>query len=145
MKVRVSGHSAYRTEYHVVWVTKYRRRLLNPGVQGYCEKTLEVIMREIPECEVLECNFQIDHVHMVIVIPPSLRVSDVVGQIKQSFSRRLRKKFPWISKIRGWDKKTVWSTGYFVTTVGIDEEVVLAYVKWQGRQDSGRAQLELKF
>ena len=50
METRLSGHSAYRTEQHIVWIPKYRRRILNPGLQGYIKKPFPKILRSIPGC-----------------------------------------------------------------------------------------------
>ena len=93
-------------------------------------------------CEIIQQNIMVDHIHMVMVIPPRYAVSAVIGRIKQFTASRLREKFAWLGKVY-WKERVVWSPGYFVSTVGIDEEKILAYVEWQGRQDSGQAQLEL--
>ena len=82
------------------------------------------------------------HIHLVMVIPPRYAVSDVIGRMKQFTASRLREKFAWLGKVY-WKERLVWSPGYFVSTVGVDEEKILAYVKWQNRQDSGQAQLDL--
>ena len=79
---------------------------------------------------------------MVMIVPPKYAVSEVVGKIKSQTASKLRRKFVWLGKVY-WKENVVWSPGYFVSTVGIDEEAILSYVKWQGRQDSGQAQLEL--
>ena len=85
---------------------------------------------------------QPDHIHMVMIIPPKYAVSTVVGKIKNMTSTELRKKLKWLrDHYRG--ENVVWSPGYFVSTVGIDEEKILRYVEYQGRQDSGQAKLEL--
>ena len=96
----------------------------------------------MPGCEIVEQNIMVDHIHMVMVIPPKYAVSDVIGRIKQLTASRLREKFAWLGKVY-WKERVVWSPGYFVSTVGIDESKILAYVEWQGHQDSGQAQLEL--
>ena len=142
MQTRLSGHSAYRTEYHIVWIPKYRRRILNPGVKGYLCKLFPKILRHMTGCEIVQQNIMVDHIHMVMVIPPKYAVSDVIGRIKQFTASRLREKFAWLGKVY-WKERVVWSPGYFVSTVGIDEAQILAYVEWQGHQDSGQAQLEL--
>ena len=142
MEIRLSGHSAYRTEYHIVWIPKYRRRILNPGVSGYLSKLFPKLMKSLAGCEIIQKNIMVDHIHMVMVIPPKYAVSDVIGRIKQFTASRLREKFAWLGKVY-WKERVVWSPGYFVSTVGVDEKQILAYVEWQSRQDSGQAQLEL--
>ena len=69
-------------------------------------------------------------------------VSDVICRLKEMTASRLRKKFSWLSKVY-WKENIVWSPGYFVSTVGIDEKKILKYVKWQESQDLGQAKLEL--
>ena len=142
MEIRLSGHAAYRTEYHIVWIPKYRHRILNPGVRGYLEKLFPKVMEGLPGCEIVKYNIQVDHIHMVMVIPPKYAVSSVIGKIKGKTSSELRKKFKWLEK-RYWKENVVWSPGYFVSTVGIEEDKILKYVEYQGRQDSGQAKLEL--
>ena len=82
MEIRLSGHSAYYTEYHIVWITKYRYHVLNPGVRAYLVKLFPKVMAELPGCEIVKCNIQEDHIHMVMMIPPRYSVSAVVGKIK---------------------------------------------------------------
>ena len=142
METEVSGHSVYRTEYHIVWITKYRRRILNPGVKDYLIRIMPKVLAVVPGCEVVEYNIQVDHIHMVMIIPPSYPVSAVIGRIKGMTASRLRKRFTWLKKLYT-RENIVWSPGYFVSTIGIDEDKVLRYVKWQERQDSGQAKLEL--
>ena len=140
METRFSGHSAYRTEYHVVWIPKYRRRILNPGVKGYLKKVIPKVIAEMPGCEVIEYNIQVDHIHMVIVIPPKYAVSDVIKRLKGVTAKKLREKMDWLKKVY-WKEGVVWSPGYFVSTIGLNEKVIIEYVKWQERQDSGQAKL----
>ena len=93
--------------------------------------------QEMPGVEMIELSIQVDHIHTVMIIPPRYAVSDVVGRIKGRTSSMLRKKFPWLAKVY-WKENLVWSPGYFVATVGIDEDKILASVKWQQVQDSGQ-------
>ena len=141
METRFSGHGVYRTEYHVVWIPKYRRRVLNPGVKGYLSKLLPKILREMPGVEILEMSVQVDHIHVVMIIPPKYAVSQVVGRIKGRTASMLRKKFAWLGKVY-WKENVLWSPGYFVSTIGLNENQIIRYVKWQGTQDSGQAKLE---
>ncbi|MFC2060068.1 IS200/IS605 family transposase [Chloroflexota bacterium] len=142
METRFSGHSVYRTGYYIVWILKYRRRIMNPGIKAYLDKLIPKVLETMPDCEIVEYNIQVDHIHMVMIIPPKYAVSNVVGRIKGVTSSSLRKRFSWLKKVY-WKENLVWSAGYFVSTVGIDEDKVLRYVKWQESQDSGQAKLEL--
>jgi len=141
MEIRLSGHGAYRTEYHIVGIPKYRRRILNPGVRGYLAKLFLKALREMPGCEIVSYNIQVDHIHMVMIIPPRYSVSEVLGRLKGQTASGLRKKFGWLKKVY-WKENVVWSPGYFVSTVGVEEEKILKYVEWQGRQDSGQTKFE---
>ena len=79
---------------------------------------------------------------MIMVIPPKYAVSDVIGRMKGMTAGQIRKKFAWLKKLY-WKENVVWSTGYFVTTIDIDEDKVMKYIRWQESQDSGQAKLEL--
>ena len=142
MEVKLSGHSAYYTLYHIVWIPKYRYHVLNPGVRAYLVKLFPKVMAEIPGCEIIKYNIQPDHIHMVMVIPPKYAVSMVIGKMKGMTSSALRKKFGWM-KLRYSRENVVWSPGYFVSTVGVERERILRYVEYQGRQDTGQAKLEI--
>ena len=96
MEIRLCGHGAYRTEYHIVWIPEYRHRILNPGVKGYLEKLFPKILEQMPGCEIIEYNIQPDHIHMVMIIPPKYAVSNVVGKMNRMTSSELRKKFGWL-------------------------------------------------
>ena len=99
METRLSGHGAYRTEYHIVWIPKYRRRILNPGVWGYISKLFPKVLRGMSGCEILERNIQVDHIHLIMVIPPKYAVSDVIGEIKQYTAKKMREKYAWLEEV----------------------------------------------
>ena len=99
MEVRVSAHCAYRLQYHVVWVCKYRRRILKPGVREYLHKVLLGLQRSMVGVEIETIGFDKDHLHMVIVIPPKYSISDVMGKLKSQSSSRMRKKSKWLGKV----------------------------------------------
>jgi len=142
MELQKSGHSVYRNQYHIVWIPKYRRRILNPGLRSYCTKVLKSELRSMPGVELKEQTLREDHVHIVLVIPPKYRVADVIGRLKAKTAGALRDKFDWLANVY-WKENIVWSPGYFVTTFGIDESIVLDYVRHQADQDSGQASLDL--
>ena len=142
MKFRLSSHSVYRTQYHIVFVTKYRHRALNPAkFRIETEKAIKEIIGKIVGVELIEINIQSDHVHMVVVIPPKYSVAKVVEIIKSRSTKLIREKIEWLDKLY-YDTPSLWSTGYFVSSVGIDEETIRRYVRYQQSQDSGQAKLE---
>lgn len=87
-------------------------------------------------------GFDGDHVHLVMVIPPKYSIADVMGKLKSQSASELRKAFAWLSKVY-WKENIVWSPGYFVSSVGVDEKTIKNYVEHQGHQDSGQLRLEL--
>lgn len=97
----------------------------------------------MPGVEIVEQNIQVDHIHTVMIIPSKYAVSAVVAQLKAKSAGRLRKKFVWLDKMYWKELNIVWSPGFFVATVGLDEKHIIHYVRWQQRQDSG--QLKLNF
>ena len=141
MKYRVSGHSLYHLEYHIVWICKYRRRILKPAVTQYTEKILRGLLRSLPGVELETIGFDLDHLHLVLQIPPKYAVANVVARLKSQSASILRKKFAWLARVY-WKENLVWSPGYFASSVGVDEATIKRYVAHQGRQDSGQ-QLEL--
>jgi len=96
----------------------------------------------MPGITIETIGFDNDHLHMLMSIAPKYSISSVMGKLKSQSSSRLRKKFKWLSDVY-WKENIVWSPGYFVSSVGIDEQTIKNYVEHQGRQDSGQLQLKL--
>ncbi|HBN22775.1 MAG TPA: IS200/IS605 family transposase [Holosporales bacterium] len=142
MEVLKLSHSTYSLKYHVVWVCKYRRKILNPGVCSYIRKTLPGLLKEMLGVTIEEIGFDKDHLHMLMTIPPKYSISSVMGRLKSQLSSKMRKFFPWLGKVY-WNENIVWSPGYFVSSVGLDEETIRKYVEHQGQQDSGQLRQEL--
>ncbi len=142
MRLRKSSHNVYRTQYHIVFVTKYRRKILTTGVKQYLKAIFPEIRKFHPDVEVLEIGIDKDHVHLHIVIPPKYAVSGIVRMLKSNTARKLKEKFGFLGKVY-WGTDSLWSTGFFVSTVGVDEQTIQNYVRWQGQEDSGQAQLDL--
>ena len=99
MKNRVSAHGAYNHQYHIAWIPKYRKRVLKGELKSFLEKRLFEVQEYHPEIEIEKFNIQVDHVHLVSVIPPKYSVSSVVGKMKANTSRQIRIEFPWIKKV----------------------------------------------
>ena len=79
---------------------------------------------------------------MVMVIPPKYSIASVMARLKSQSASQMREVFKWLSKVY-WNENVVWSTGYFVSSVGLNEQTIKRYVEHQGRQDSGQLLLQL--
>ena len=141
MKLYKAAHTVYKTQYHIVWITRYRRKILVTGIKSYLKIKLQEIRKYYPDWEYIEIGIKKDHVHLYMVIPPKYAVSKVVETIKKNTSRSLSIKFAFLKKVY-WDRKGIWGKGYFVSTVGINEEVIRRYVESQEEEETGQAKLE---
>ncbi|ODN42553.1 IS200/IS605 family transposase [Piscirickettsia litoralis] len=142
MKAYKSVHGVYKLQYHIVWVCKYCRKVLNLGVSPYIERVLAKLLRSMPGVLLESVGFDEGHVHMLMVIPPKYSVSGVMRDLKSRSTAYLRKKFSWLSRVY-WKENIFWSPGFFVSSVGVDEEVIRRYVEYQGQEDSGQIELDL--
>jgi len=134
MKTKRLNHSVYQHQYHIVWGTKFRRKYLKPYVQKEFEDAVyELIKKKHPTLFVQTMNVDEDHVHMQIEIPPNIRVSDAVKRIKWRTSIVLKKKFKFINRM--YISGSIWSIGYYSSTIGINEETIRNYIKYQGKKD----------
>ncbi len=132
-------HTKWECKYHVVWIPKWRKKVL----YGQLRKELGRVLRELSkqkESEVLEGTLKVDHVHMVISIPPKYSVSQVVGYVKG-------KSAIWVARTTGKNRNFVgqnfWARGYCVSTVGLDEETIREYVRSQEEADKKLDQLRM--
>lgn len=136
MRIRRLSHSTYELKYHIVWGTKYRRKILKPYVKKVLLESINQTLSLHPDWYLHTVNTDQDHVHLLMEIPPSETISDVVRMLKVESNFHLRKHFPFIRRIytrRG----SVWSTGYFVSSVGMNEKKIESYITKQGHLDSG--------
>jgi len=136
------AHCVYHCDYHIVLVTKYRKKIFNDGIFAYMDKKLAEVTEHYPMVKIKAVNHDKDHIHMLVSIPPTMRVGQVVGIVKQNTARELKRKFPFLKQVY-WGTDAVWSEGYFVSTVGVDEAVIQAYVEEQGKQDAGQTKFEI--
>lgn len=141
MKYYRQSHVIHNNQYHLVWIPRFRRKILIPSLAKYLNLKLEEIRKHYPDLIYLERSIQVDHIHLLIVIPPRMSVSSAVNILKSNTSSGLKKKFPFLKKVYA-DEKGIWSTGYFVATVGINEAIIRKYIKLQEKEDIGQAKLE---
>jgi len=132
-RFRKLTHTIYECKYHIVFCPKYRYRILKDEVSEYCRQQISHLVRGKELVGVLELNIQADHIHMVISIAPKYSVSNVMGYLKGKLALRLFEKYERIGK-RYWGRH-LWSRGYCVSTVGLNEDEIRKYVRWQGERD----------
>ena len=136
MRVRRLNHSVYQINYHLVWGTKYRRKILKSYVRSELIKSLYRTQRRHPDWYFRSINTGDDHVHLLIEIPPKDAVANVVRELKATSSAHLKKRFPFIQKIYR-KRGRLWSAGYFVSTVGLNENQIRRYIEQQNVWDRG--------
>jgi REP-associated tyrosine transposase len=135
-KYRKLTHVVYRCNYQVVWVPKYRFRILTGGVKEQIEDDIEKLC-DWKDVEILELSVQSDHVHLVCSIPRKISVSEFMGFLKGKLAIRLFKSYPKMKEKPYWGNH-FWSRGYFVNTVGKDEDMIRRYVKYQEQNEKKR-------
>ena len=136
--IRTLSHSFYDCKYHIVFTPKYRGKVL----KGQVVKEIRRIIRLVYKWkgfEILEGKVYLDHIHLVIVIPPKHSVSYAMSIIKGKSSSWIKKKNKKYKELC--DKGSLWARGYFVSTVGIDEEIIKRYVRHQDKHN--QIQLEM--
>jgi putative transposase len=132
-------HTAWDCKYHVVWIPKYRKKVLYGQLRKYLGEVLRELARQ-KESRVLEGHLKRDHVHMFLSIPPKYAVSQVVGFLKGKSAIYIARTFSGRKGITG---EHFWARGYYVSTVGKDEEAVRRYIKEQEEADRRLDQLNL--
>jgi len=134
MRIQHLNHSTYQHQYHIVWGTRGRRKILQPYVLPELKKVLYAVVKKYPSLWIESLNTDQDHVHLQIEIPPNIVVSEAVGKLKATSSLHLRKRFKFIREIY-LEKDGIWSVGYFSSTIGLNEAQIKRYIGWQGKRD----------
>ena len=127
------SHTIWFCQYHIVWTPKYRYKILT----GQLATDVDDCVRAFTERqggEVVELNVQVDHVHLLALIPPKVSVSDFVGAVKGRTAIRILNKYKKLKQKPYWGNH-FWTRGYCVDTVGLDEEKVRRYVRYQDEKD----------
>lgn len=127
------SHTRWDCKYHVVFIPKRRKK----AIFGSLRRHLGEVFRELArhkEAEVVEGHLMPDHVHMCISIPPKVAVANVVGYMKGKSAITIARRF--MGRARNFTGEVFWARGYFVSTVGLDEDMVRAYIRHQDSEDA---------
>lgn len=134
------SHVIWCCKYHIVWVPKYRFRILTGSVADELYKTIQVYCGRMG-CDVLELNIQLDHVHLVVMLPPKESVSKLMGMVKGKAAIQVFRQFSHLKQRPYWGNH-FWARGYCVDTVGIDEDIIRKYVKFQEKEEIRQGRLQ---
>ena len=134
MRVQSLNHSMYELQYHIVWGTKYRRKWLKEYVKPELLKSFFEAVKKYPTLHIETVNTDQDHVHLQIEIPPNISIADAVRILKTHSSLKLQKKFKFIREMY-LEKDGIWSVGYFVSSIGLNEGQIRKYIEHQGEQE----------
>ena len=132
MSYRKTAHSVYDLKYHLVWITKYRK----PVLRGQIALRLRELVRQT--CSTLDVyivsgHVAVDHVHLLVSVPPQVSVSDLMQRIKGRSSRRLMEEFGEIRR-QFWGQH-LWARGYFAASTGnVTDEIIKQYIESQGQE-----------
>jgi len=133
------AHTVWECKYHVVWVPKYRRKV----IYGKLRKEVGHILRKLCEykgIEIIEAKACVDHIHMCLAIPPKYSVANIIGYLKGKSTMIIFEQFSRLkSNFKG---NSFWARGYYVNTVGLNEQKVREYIKNQEIDDMANDKFE---
>lgn len=128
-RFKKTSHVIWHCQYHIVWVPKYRFRVLTGPVAQEVYNCIQLFCGQLGS-EVIELNVQPDHVHLLVMNPPKVSLSTLMGTIKGRTAIRVFKKFPYLKQRPYWGNH-FWAQGYCVDTVGLDSDMIRKYVQYQ--------------
>ncbi|MEW8288267.1 MAG: IS200/IS605 family transposase [Candidatus Thiodiazotropha endolucinida] len=135
-------HVLWHCQYHIVWVPKYRYRVLKRVIGQEVHNSIEVFCSQL-RCRVVELSVQPDHVHLLVRVPPKVSISKLMGVVKGRTALRLFTRYPYLRKRPYWGNH-FWAKGYCVDTVGVDAEIIRKYVKYQEKQELRQQEMDLR-
>ena len=138
--IQCLSHVKWDCKYHVVWIPKYRRKALFGELRSNLVEVFHELARQ-KECKIIEGHLQPDHIHMLVSIPPKYSVAQVIGYMKGKSAIHIARTY--LGQRKNYSGMSFWARGYFVTTVGADEETVRIYIREQEKEDRRVEQLTL--
>ena len=127
------SRSKWECKYHIVFVPKYRKKILYGKIKEFLKKTFHELARQ-KGCEIIGGHLVQDHVHMILSIPPKYSISEIIGYIKGKSAIGIAREFG--GRKRNFNGENFWARGYAVSTIGYEIEKVREYVKNQEQLDS---------
>ena len=134
------SHTKWECKYHLVWIPKYRKKALYGELRKYLGPLIKDLASQ-KESDILEGHLMPEHVHTLISIPPKHAVSQVVGFLKGKSAIQIARVY--MGQRRSFIGQHFWARGFFVSTVGIDEQVLRAYIQAQEKEDRRLDQFNL--
>ena len=134
------SHTKWECKYHIVYITKYRKKALYGALRQQLGEVLKQLAMQ-RESRIEEGHLMRDHVHMLVSIPPKYSVSQVVGYMKGKSAIHIARTF--MGKPRNFTGESFWARGYFVSTVGRDEKQIREYIQKQEQEDQRIDQLTI--
>jgi putative transposase len=142
-KYKKLSHSINYCVYHIVWLPKYRYKILEVSVKDYLDKEIRKLS-EFKNVEELELNIQKDHFHIIVSIPPKISISEYVGFVKGKTAIKIFQKESELRKKPNCGNH-FWARVYFVSTVGLDVELITRYVKYQDDEEKKMEESKKEF
>ena len=137
---RSLSHSVWECKYHTIWIPKYRKKKIDNDLR----KHLGSVFRDLAEqkeSQVEEGHLMPDHVHILLSIPPKYSVAQVIGFIKGKSAIHIARTF--VGRRKNFTGQHFWARGYFVSTVGRDEDAIREYIRKQEEEDRRIDQLNM--
>ena len=132
--------STWYCNYHVVFIPKYRKKAIYGSIKKHLGNVLHDLARQ-KECVIEESHLMPDHVHMLISIPPKHPVSNVIGFMKGKSAIYIARNL--MNRQKNFTGHSFWARGYFVSSVGLNEEVIRNYIRNQEKEDRNQDDLGL--
>jgi len=132
-RFRKLSQTIWHCQYHIIWVPKYRYRVLSGKIANEVENCVRAFSEQLG-CEIVELNIQTDHVHLLVFVPPKVSISSYVGTVKGRTAIRVFNRFRKLKEKPYWGNQ-FWARGYCVDTVGLDAEMVQKYIKYQEQKE----------
>ena len=134
------NHTKWECKYHIVFIPKRRKKVIYGSIRKYLGEVFHDLAAR-KESKIIEGHLRPDHVHMCVMIPPKSAVSNVVGYIKGKSAISIARNI--VGRKRNFSGENFWARGYFVSTVGADEETVRKYIREQENEEKRLEQMNL--